>query len=149
MTSAITGWFTGEEPNELCPTLSFQSRVYGFATCCLLGAFMGVLSWSCILRREWTLFGIFITGSNLLNIGGSMFFAGPVKQFKNMFAETRWMATTVYVLAMVLTIVAAALHKPPFVIVMCVIQYFAMVWYGLSYIPYARTLVKNCISSAV
>ena len=144
-----SGWFAGEDTNEMCPTMSFQQRVYGFVGCLILGAMLGTMSWVAAFRKEWVLFGVFITMSNLSAIGGSMFFAGPVKQFKQMFAETRWIATSVYLLAMVLTIVAASIHSPPFVICMCIIQYFAMLWYGLSYIPYARTLVKNCVKGMV
>lgn len=143
-------FFEGEDTNEMCPTMSFQQRVYGFVSCLVLGGVMGIFSWVCAFRAEWNLFAIFMTMSNVISISGSMFFAGPVKQVKKMFAETRWIATSVFIIAMLLTILSAVLlKKPALVVVMCLIQYVAMVWYGLSYIPYARTVVKNCFQSLV
>lgn len=148
--SQITSWFTGEDQNELCPSLSFQQRVYGFLVTMLIGAILSVISWFAVLRRDWTLFAMLVTASNLTAIGGSCFLAGPLKQVKRMFEETRLVATIVYLSAIVLTVVAAVVAKsPPFCIVCCIIQYLAMIWYGLSYIPYARNMVKNCLKGAV
>ena len=139
-----------DEKNELCPTLTFQQRIYCFIGCLIFGFFLSILSWFAVFERKWTRFGILMTCSNITAIGGSMFLAGPMKQVKKMFEETRFIATGVYIAAMVLTVVAAfVLKNGAVVIVCCIIQYLAMVWYGLSYIPYARTVVKSCIGGAV
>jgi hypothetical protein len=34
-------------------------------------------------------------------------------------------------------------------IIFSIIQYLAMIWYGLSYIPYARNIVKSCCKTTV
>ena len=100
--------------------------------------------------KNWTQFGIFITLANVTTLSGSCFLAGPMTQIKKMFAETRWIATSVYLVAMIMTIVAAvAIKSPPLVIVCCIFQYLAMIWYGLSYIPFARNAVKACVRGAV
>ena len=138
--------FKSEEKNELCPSLTFKQRIICFFSTLLLGVIFGILAWVAIFQHNYVQFGIFITLSNVAALGGSMFLAGPMKQAKKMFEETRWIATTVYLMAMVLTLVAAfAIKSPGLVIVCCIFQYLAMVWYGLSYIPYARTAVKNCV----
>ena len=140
----------GEEPNELCPSLSYTHRMYGFAGCLCLGLLLGILSWISVFQSNWVLFGLLMTASNLCAIGGSFFLAGPMKQVKRMFEETRMIATIVYIVTMVLTVLAAVIVKSGgIVIVCCIIQYAAMVWYGLSYVPYARSLVKNCFKAAV
>ncbi len=139
-----------EEPNELCPTLTYTQRMYGFGGCLALGFLLGILSWISVLSSNWVLFGLLMTASNLCAIGGSFFLAGPVKQIKRMFEETRLIATIVYGVSMILTILAAVVvESGGLVIFCCIVQYGAMVWYGLSYIPYARSLVKNCFKSAV
>jgi hypothetical protein len=140
----------GEEPNELCPSLSYTNRMYGFGGCLAMGFLLGILSWISALGRNWVLFGLLMTCSNLCAIGGSFFLAGPLKQLKRMFEETRLIATIVYGVTMILTILAAVVvQSGGLVIFCCIVQYGAMVWYGLSYIPYARSLVKNCFKSAV
>lgn len=148
----MSGWFSAgeDDKNELCPTLTFQQRIYGFIGCLLLGFMLSILSWISAFKRNWEMFGLFFTMGNIVAMSSSLFFAGPVKQFKRMFEETRWIATSVYVVAMILTVVVAVyLKSAPLVLVMCLIQYLAMIWYGLSYIPYARTLLKTCFKSVV
>lgn len=142
----------GEEDkqNELCPSLSYEHRLYGFAGCLTLGIFLSILSWVSIFQRNFTMFGILFTISNCVTIASSMFLAGPTSQIKRMFSESRIVATGVYFLAMVLTLVAALVVKSGLLVILCcVVQYLAMIWYALSYIPFARTMVKNCFSSTV
>lgn len=71
---------------------------------------------------------------------------GPVKQIKKMFNETRIVATLVALTFLVLTLVAA-LHwkKIGLTFVFCIVQFLAMTWYSLSYIPYARDAVKKVL----
>ena len=149
MASVITSFWQGEDENELCPTMTFQQRIYGFGGTLGVGFICAILAWISVFNKNWPQFGIFITFSNVCAIGGSMFLAGPKKQAKRMFEETRWIATTVYFVAMVATLVAAlVIHQGWLVIICCIFQYLAMIWYGLSYIPYARTLVKSCFKTA-
>jgi hypothetical protein len=149
MATAITSFWQGDDENELCPTLTFQQRIYGFGGCLVLGFLCAILAWIAVFQSNWVQFGIFITFSNVSAISGSLFLAGPKKQAKKMFEETRWIATAVYFTAMVATLVAAfAIKQGWLVIICCVFQYLAMIWYGLSYIPFARAAVKNCFKGA-
>ncbi|RYG44148.1 hypothetical protein EON67_12100 [archaeon] len=76
----------------------------------------------------------------------TMFLFGPWRQMKNMFAAKRIIATLVYLITLIATLVVAIVVKSvPLVIVMIIIQFIALVWYTLSYIPYARNLVCNAI----
>lgn len=76
-----------------------------------------------------------------------MFLFGPWRQMKNMFAGKRIIATLVYLITLIATLVVAIVVKSvPLVIVMIIIQFIALVWYTLSYIPYARNLVCNAIT---
>jgi hypothetical protein len=139
-----------EENHEICPSMTFKQRIIGFGVSLGFGFICAILSWIAIFNKNYVQFGIFMTLSNLSAIGGSMFLAGPVKQVKKMFEETRWIATSIYLVMMIMTIVSAVwIKSPPLVIVCCILQYLAMIWYGLSYIPYARTVVKNCAKGMV
>eukprot|EP01119_Soliformovum_irregulare_P012079 TRINITY_DN3113_c0_g1_i9.p1 TRINITY_DN3113_c0_g1~~TRINITY_DN3113_c0_g1_i9.p1 ORF type:complete len:104 (-),score=5.22 TRINITY_DN3113_c0_g1_i9:218-529(-) len=82
----------------------------------------------------------------------TMFLVGPVRQIKMMCNPTRLIATIIFLLAIAFTLVAAlVLHAGLLVLVAVVIQFCALIWYGLSYIPFGRTLMKNacagCCSS--
>jgi hypothetical protein len=65
-----------------------------------------------------------------------------------MCAPTRIIATFVYLISIGLTL-AAAFNKAPaaIVLMLIVIQYLALIWYSLSFIPYARGMVMNCLKS--
>lgn len=59
-----------------------------------------------------------------------------------MFAPTRLVATTVYIVFIVMTFIAGlVLKNNALAIVSIGGQYVAMAWYSLSYIPYARETV--------
>lgn len=138
--------FGQEENNEICPTLTMKQRIIAFCITLGIGVIFGIVAWVSVFKEEWTLFGVCITFSNLCAIGSSMFLAGPKKQWSKMFEETRWIATTVYFVAMILTLVAAlAIKSGGLTIVCCIIQYLAMIWYGLSFIPGARTVCKKMV----
>lgn len=78
------------------------------------------------------------------------FLMGPVNQCKKMFAKTRIIATIVMFVALIMTLVAAfALKKRALAMLMVVIQFLAMTWYSLSYIPYARDAAKKCFASCI
>eukprot|EP00744_Colponema_vietnamica_P001508 GILI01002490.1.p1 GENE.GILI01002490.1~~GILI01002490.1.p1 ORF type:complete len:150 (-),score=22.23 GILI01002490.1:168-617(-) len=139
-----------DDKNDLCPSLSYEYRLYGFIGCILISIFLSILSWVAVFQGNFVLFGIVFTMASLCSIGSSMFLAGPMTQVKRMFDEGRIIATGIYLVAMVLTVVAAVVVKSgPLVIVCCIIQYCAMIWYALSYIPFARTAVKKCFGSAI
>jgi hypothetical protein len=64
-----------------------------------------------------------------------------------MFDSTRILATSVFLVSMITTIaVAVATNVNAIVIfVLCLIQYLALFWYSMSYIPFARdAIIKGC-----
>lgn len=83
-------------------------------------------------------------------IFSTVFLVGPLRQLKNMCAATRFIATIVYLLAIILTLLSAFLAKSALLVILClIIQLLALIWYTLSYIPGARFLVKKCMGSLV
>ncbi|CAD2216521.1 hypothetical protein AGDE_00592 [Angomonas deanei] len=151
MTSIINiGDISSSENESLCPSLTFKQRLYGAGGCLVLGFIFSILSWVSVFLQDYVFFGVLFTIGNLISISGSLFLCGPVKQIKNMFNEGRWIASAVYIVTMILTILAAVLLKNGIAVIFCcLIQYVAMWWYFLSYIPFARDCVKNAISGAL
>lgn len=87
------------------------------------------------------------TAGNILALCGSCFVSGPSNQLKKMFHETRKWSTIAYLISLVLTLVVAfAPFKGPkwiILIILLLVQYCAITWYCLSYIPFAREAVSG------
>jgi hypothetical protein len=78
-----------------------------------------------------------------------MFLFGPLYQIKRMFKQTRIIATLLMLSMIALTLVAALVWKKPMLcLLFVIIQFLCVVWYGLSYIPYARKIVCACAKRA-
>ena len=133
-------------------TLSWKNRLRAFCACYILGtlcALFGCCSlW--IPIHGMMIFAGFYTGGNLISLASTCFLKGPLKQAKEMFAGTRWIATVVMFLFMALTLMAALWWgNKVLVVVFCACQYLALTWYSLSYIPMARKFVKDRVESIV
>ncbi|KAK9804287.1 hypothetical protein WJX72_005047 [[Myrmecia] bisecta] len=129
-------------------TMSRTNRVYGFAICLGVGLFFGFLSSMFFLMP--TKFAVLYTFSNVFYIASTMFLMGPCKQLSKMFDQGRIFATAIYLVAMALTLWAAIkLHSLILTLVFVIIQFLALTWYCLSYIPFAREVAWKMIRSCV
>lgn len=130
-------------------TLGWTSRIKGFAICFGLGFMFSILGafFLAIPGKGWKLFAIFYSLGNILSISSTCFLMGPWKQLKKMFHPTRVVATIVALLFLVLTLVSALKGlKVGITFLCCLIQFLAMTWYSLSYIPYGREAVLKVIN---
>ncbi|KAL5106493.1 hypothetical protein TcWFU_000081 [Taenia crassiceps] len=105
------------------------------------------LSFVFIKGRGISLFALFYSLGNLCALASTFFLVGPVKQCKRMFAESRIVAALLFLMFLVFTIISAVYHKTPLCLLFCILQFIALTWYSLSYIPYARTAVRSCLTS--
>eukprot|EP00668_Euglena_longa_P017210 GGOE01021573.1.p1 GENE.GGOE01021573.1~~GGOE01021573.1.p1 ORF type:complete len:143 (+),score=16.98 GGOE01021573.1:61-489(+) len=89
-------------------------------------------------------FAFFFTFGNLFLISSTLFLVGPTRQFRSMMEASRLQATVIYFLSLSMTLVSALrFGSTLLVLVFTCMQIMAMVWYCLSYIPFARTLVRR------
>jgi hypothetical protein len=137
--------------NSLCPSLSYQERVIGFITCFVLGFLLSVGSTfrlARLVRGNPAPFAIAYTIGNLLSLCCTMFFVGPCKQIETMFHSKRRWSAVVYLGFMVLTLVLCFSphipHRVGVVLLSVVIQFSALVWYTLSFVPYGRSMFRTC-----
>ena len=83
-------------------------------------------------------------------LASTFFLVGPLRQLKNMTQPTRLIASIVFLGSMALTLYAVFGIGSGILAFFCVvIQFLALGWYVLSYIPFARSCVKNTITGAV
>ncbi|GMH77222.1 hypothetical protein TL16_g07336 [Triparma laevis f. inornata] len=64
--------------------------------------------------------------------------------------EKRLIVTIVYVLSIIATLLVCFLNMPnglriALLITLLIIQFCALIWYTLSYIPYGRTMARTCL----
>ncbi|KLT45868.1 SFT2-domain-containing protein [Cutaneotrichosporon oleaginosum] len=107
----------------------------GFA-CSLLGAILLITGQSSAFAA---LFGV----GAIISLVGTGFLIGFRRQAKLMFKPVRIVATILMLVSLVLTFVIAFLVGGGVAIIFVIIQWLAMLWYSLSYIPYARDAVKG------
>lgn len=125
-------------------TLSRTQRIYGFGICIGLAMLFGLLS--SVFFLSPTKFAILYTFSNISAIASTMFLMGPLKQLSKMFDKGRIVATCVYIASLALTLFAALkLHSIILTLVFLIIQLCALLWYCLSYIPFAREMVSRMV----
>ena len=140
-----------------CPDLSWQQRLYGCFFCFLIGFCLEVGSFF----RFMQLIGgnpqpsaYMYTIGNLVAISGTCFLSGPKSQMRKMCHNVRRVSTILFFLSMILTLVVAIGGQSllamgqglqtTVLIILIVVQFLCLVWYTLSYIPFAQDLVKNC-----
>ncbi|XP_075914556.1 LOW QUALITY PROTEIN: vesicle transport protein SFT2B-like, partial [Petromyzon marinus] len=121
-------------------TLGFGSRLKGFAVCFCLGVLCSILGavflW---LPHGLTLFAVFYTVGNIASITSTFFLMGPAKQLKKMFELTRLIATIIMLVCLGLTLCSALWWKNKgLTLIFCILQFLALTWYSLSFIPFAR-----------
>ena len=128
-----------------------MQRIIGFFVTVGLGFFFMFLSTLVILNP--TKFAIAFTFGNILSLGSSVFLVGPKRQCKNMTAKNRWVASLIYLFSMFITLFVA--FRESFIGQGLVMMFFialqasAVIWYTLSFVPFARKLVKGICCASI
>ncbi|GAB5359862.1 hypothetical protein AAMO2058_000578500 [Amorphochlora amoebiformis] len=148
-----------KEFEEALPSLTYQQRLTGFAICFGLGWVTSFLS-AAFLPRITTptgaaMFALFYTLGNLISIFSSCFLWGPCAQFKAMVECHRLFATSMYFAAMFMTLFCAFYQQEGYtsdarlgaVLVCMFLQFLAMCWYTISFIPFARAIIKRMVAA--
>jgi len=138
--------------STLCPTLTIKQRAIGFATCLAIGFLLDLFSFA-RLAQVFTghaeRYALIYTAGNLTALSGTFFLAGPSRQLARMTTQHRWMASLAFVVSMVLTLIVASVGyfrmKGLIILLLVLIQWVALIWYGLSFIPFGRQMARAVI----
>lgn len=133
-------------------SLSYKERFLGCSFFFLLGFFLSFGSTFRLVKLLHGHPGPFATMysiGNILSLFSTAFFVGPCKQLKTMFHKKRRISASLYLLFIIITLTVCFLpHIPgriPLVMLCILIQFTALIWYSLSYIPYGRAICKSCL----
>ncbi|XP_011003887.1 PREDICTED: vesicle transport protein SFT2B-like isoform X3 [Populus euphratica] len=89
-------------------------------------------------------FALLFTFGNVLAVGSTAFLIGPERQLGMMFDPVRIYATVIYIGCVVLALIFALLiHSKILTVFAIIFEICALIWYGLSYIPFARRMVSS------
>jgi len=142
---------TWGEFNKAC-TLSYKTRITAFVILFVIGAILTILAAIMVLHITTSPadFAVPYCIGAVCSLLSTVFLMGPCSQLKKMFARTRVIATVVYLLSIVGTLIVALVAQSVVgTILMVIVQILALMWYSLSYIPYARTACLSCCRSAI
>jgi hypothetical protein len=129
-------------------TLNRTQRLLGFGVCFAMGMLLSLASQMFILRP--VKLATTLTLGNMLSIGSMMFLMGPAKQCENMMDAKRRSATLVYLGSLCLTLLAAFTVKSRLLCLLCIaVQYSALLWYSLSYVPYGREMLMSALATVM
>uniref|UniRef100_A0A7S2VC27 Vesicle transport protein n=1 Tax=Entomoneis paludosa TaxID=265537 RepID=A0A7S2VC27_9STRA len=135
-----------------CADLSFRERMLGFGTCMIAGY---MLSFGSFWRIRDLIMGdpyplvLHTTVGNILSFAGSFFLVGPKAQWNRLWDEKRKMASQVYLTSLALIFAIIFIHPPGpeglYLFLLLIVQYGALTWYCLSYIPFGQETVKSYV----
>ncbi|XP_045808630.1 vesicle transport protein SFT2B isoform X1 [Trifolium pratense] len=140
-----------EDSGGLC-SLSTTQRIYGFAACSIAGLALMLLVreicafilCSMIVFAKPIKFALLFTFGNLLAVGSTGFLLGPAQQMAVMFDPVRVFATAIYLGCVVIALICALLiHSKVLTLLAIIVEIGALIWYSLSYIPFARRMVSE------
>jgi len=138
---------------QCCAALTYRQRLLGFTICFLLGTILSLSALSSLgglLLGNPAPFAFKYTLGNLLAIGSSSFLVGPAKQCRDMLAPERRTASLMYVSTLIGTLISVFIIKVQllsFALVM--LQFAALTWYMLSYIPYGQQCLRRMVARVV
>ena len=137
--------------NDACgclPKLSFEDRVLGFVACFCIGlalSFSCFLSFGSVLHGNFSPWALKYSLGNVLALCSTGFLVGPTAQLNKMNSPVRRGTSAVYLGSIVLTLFAAMVLRASFFTLLCMLlQFCALFWYCLSYIPWGRRLFTRC-----
>ncbi|PKI39723.1 hypothetical protein CRG98_039893 [Punica granatum] len=89
-------------------------------------------------------FGITFTFGNMLALGSTAFLIGPKRQVNMMLDPVRIYATALYLASIIVALFCALYVRNKLLTLLAIILEFGgLIWYSLSYIPFARTVVSK------
>ncbi|KGB76908.1 vesicle transporter SFT2B [Cryptococcus deuterogattii 99/473] len=137
--------FGGNESAFSALGLTRTQRLGGFAACFVGGLAISLLGAILLFLGATGAFATLFAVGGIISLIGTGFLIGFKTQLEKMFKPVRIVATVLMLASIVMTFVSAFVLPTILCIIFVIIQYLAYLWYALSYIPYARTMVKNMV----
>jgi len=136
-------------PPGCLPELSYSTRLAGFAFCFILGTLLSLTSMSSfagVLLGNPLPFAFKYTVGNLLSLFSYCFLVGPARQCSGMFGRERCCSTVLYLGSLAATLFCVFfLHSYVLTLVAIAVQFCAMLYYALSYLPFGHSMLRRML----
>jgi hypothetical protein len=141
---------------DLCPKLTIQQRLGGYAGCVVLGFILNIGSWARLIDLTQGNPGPFVvlfTIGNLISLFGSFILNGPYAQGKKMVGPQMRCATCAYLTAMAMTFFVAFYkgisdkngERLGLIILLIFVQYICMIWFIICSVWFLKKMVLTCL----
>lgn len=126
--------------------LTYEQRFWGFCISAGLGMICSFIGTLLLISLNFTTFGVMYSLGNICMIVATLFMFGPMKQIKSMFESVHMaIATSVFILMIIMTLIAAFYLKSVILCILFVIlQFVAYIWYVVNSIPGGRRMCGLC-----
>ncbi|CAD6584868.1 MAG: hypothetical protein CYPHOPRED_002871 [Cyphobasidiales sp. Tagirdzhanova-0007] len=127
--------------------MSRKNRIIAFLGCLVAGLAISVVGSVLFVFGQIASFAVLYTVGVVISLVGTGFLVGFLTQAQKMIDTVRLSATLVFIGSIAMVFISAfVLHLDSLVIVFALLTYLAYAWYALSYVPFARDLVRNIIN---
>lgn len=139
---------------SIFPSLTLKERIMGFVICWVMGLLISLSSFGAftdLVLGEPFRFAILYSLGNLTSVASTMFLVGPMQQLKNMMHRKRRLSAGLYIggLSFTLLTVLVAPDLTWLVIILVILQWAALLWYSLSYIPFGHRVATGIASRLI
>ncbi|CCD15179.1 unnamed protein product [Trypanosoma congolense IL3000] len=136
----------GDDGEQCFKGLSWATRMKGYLLCTALGLLCSAMACVALSIGYYWKYSVLTTLGSVISLGGTFILKGPVAQVRYMFDEYRRTASTVYLISLFLTLFVAFRFKSFLLCVVCgIVQYVALIWYSLTFVPYGQEALGSCL----
>lgn len=126
-----------------CFNLSYKQRFIGFICCMLGGIILVIVGLLFLLSGDIGLFISCFSLGNILSLLSTMFLMGIIQQFKRMFKPIRMIATSVFLVCILLAIYFGMIEKDDtLALLFGILEIIALLWYSLTYVPIINRMIS-------
>ncbi|CCW70833.1 unnamed protein product [Phytomonas sp. Hart1] len=128
-----------QDEGQLIKGLTWTQRIQGFLIFVSLGFFANMMGYLALGMGVYWKYTVLTTMGSIISTFSTMILMGPMTQLQSMMDERRRGATLLYFGTLIMSLILAFSFKSLILCALCgFLQYLALFWYSLSYIPYGQ-----------
>lgn len=137
---------SNSENGQFFRELTWTQRMQGFLVLLSMALFTTLMSWCALWMSNYWKYSVLSSLGSLLSMLSTIVLMGPTTQLAYMFDEYRFNASVMYIGSLFLAFFVAIIFQSVLLCVLCgILQYAALIWYSLSYVPYGRETLVNIV----
>jgi vacuolar-type H+-ATPase subunit I/STV1 len=137
---------SSNDSGQCMKDLTWTQRMQGFLVLLSMALFTTLMSWFALGMGNYWKYSALSSLGSILSMLSTIIVMGPSAQLAYMFDEYRFNASVLYIGSLFIAFFVAIIFHSVLLCVLCgLLQYAALVWYSLSYVPYGRETLVNIV----